>query len=74
MEVDVSVTERAAGGSVTADTHRGNWSDVIEDFEQKGLSYVVVEVTDVKGCRSIRGSSSRSRSSHFFVFVFLYFF
>jgi hypothetical protein len=49
--VDVGVTERTAGDSVTADTDRGDLTNGGEELEEHGLGDGGVELTNVEGSR-----------------------
>lgn len=47
--VDVCVSQRATGNSVTADTNGGNGTDLGEELEEHGLGNGRVELTNVEG-------------------------
>mmetsp|Transcript_33748 Transcript_33748/g.81826 ORF Transcript_33748/g.81826 Transcript_33748/m.81826 type:complete len:657 (-) Transcript_33748:516-2486(-) len=64
MVVNVSISERATSDSVTANTDGGNWSNSIEDLEQKTFIDIGSNVTDVKGRRVESSWAFSSRSSH----------
>jgi hypothetical protein len=60
VEVDVGVTEGAAGDGITADTDRGNRADRVEHLEQHSLVDGGVELTNVERGRG-GGGSGRDR-------------
>jgi len=49
VEVDVGISERSAGDSITANTNRSHRSNLVEQFEQMPLGGIKGEVANVQG-------------------------
>jgi len=60
VEVDVSISEGAASGSVTANANGGNRADLVKDIKEKSLSDLAVQVTDVEGSGRVEAHTSSS--------------
>jgi hypothetical protein len=61
VEVDISITERSASGGVAADTNGGNRTNSVENLEQKSLSHIRSQITDIQRSGGIRGSGRGGR-------------
>jgi hypothetical protein len=51
MVVNISITERTTGDSVTAYTDRRNRSDGVENLKQKSFIGIGSKITNVQRCR-----------------------
>jgi hypothetical protein len=58
--VNVGVSKRAAGHSITADTDGSDRTDLREELEEHGFGDGRVELTNVEGSRSLRVRSGRA--------------
>jgi len=75
VEVNVRVTQGAAGVGVAADPDGGHLTNVVEHLKEKSFGNIGSEVTDVKRRRSVhvRRNSVHRHDVFFFVFFICFF-